>query len=168
MRARKIGQGIFSSFLILCLSSGLLSPLQADTSARSTFSVELKEWLVLEIRSGLNNLSDTGNFQASGETEIIPGRPLEVRVLLSVSERKSVALKGIIYRMGAKLNDQSVIKWHGLGDLLGEGRLSPGQVSIFAVWHDSGWKSGSLVFEEEVTEKAPDSVYRAVFTISAI
>ncbi|MBC7349147.1 MAG: hypothetical protein H5U05_04150 [Candidatus Aminicenantes bacterium] len=168
MRTRKIGEGIFSSFLILCLSCGLLSPLQADTSAGSTFSVELKEWLVLEIRSGLNHLSDSGNVQASGETEIVPGEPLEVRVLLSVSERKSVALKGIIYRTGAELNDQSVLKWYGSGDLLGEGRLSPGQVSTFAVWQGTGWKSGSLVFEEEKTEESPESVYRAVFTMSAI
>ncbi|HAR36544.1 MAG TPA: hypothetical protein DCR87_06545 [Acidobacteria bacterium] len=168
MNARRIGQGIFKSFLILCLLSGLFSPLQADTSARSAFSVELKEWLVLEIRSGLNNLSDTGNFQASGETEIIPGRPLEVRVLLSVSERKSVALKGIIYRIGTGQDALSVLHWHGAGDLQGEGMIIPGQETTFAVWENAGWKNGSLVFEEEKTEESPDSVYRAVFTISAI
>ncbi|MCR4395117.1 MAG: hypothetical protein NUW07_00105 [Candidatus Saccharicenans sp.] len=166
MREKKIGQWIFNSFLILCLSSGLLSPLQADTSARSTFSVELKEWLVLEMRSGANRLSDTGNFQASGETEFVSGQALEIRALLSVSEGKRVALKGIIYRAGAEPEDHSVLHWYGLGDLQGEGMISPGQEGTFAVWEAGGWRSGSLVFEE--TEQLQSSVYRAIFIVSAI
>ncbi|MGB9907173.1 MAG: hypothetical protein ACPLRR_07300 [Candidatus Saccharicenans sp.] len=166
MREKKIGQWIFNPFLILCLSSGWLSPLQADTSARNTFSVELKEWLVLEIRSGLNILADIGNFQASGETEFVSGQSLEIRALLSVREGKRVALKGIIYRAGAESEEHAVLHWYGLGDLKGEGMIRPGQEGTFAVWEEAGWKSGSLIFEE--TEQLPGAVYRAIFTISAI
>lgn len=165
MTERKTWQWLFNIFLIPGLLFGF-SPLQAETSAISSFSLELKEWLVLEIRSGSYNLSDTGNFQASGEIEIVPGQPLEFRVLLSVGKGRSVTLKGVIYKERSGLDTNSVLYWHGGGDLLGEGMLITGQETTFAIWKDAGWKSGSLLFEEK--EKSSESVYRAVFTISAI
>lgn len=164
---KRIRQRLFNNILLIQgLLFGLFFPLQADTSVSSSFSLELKEWLVFEIRSGLYNLSDTGNFQASGEIKIVPGQPLEFRLLLSVSRSRSVVLKGVLYREGTEIGTDSVLYWRGGGDLPGEGMLSTGQETTFAVWKDAGWKYGLLIFEEK--EKSSDSIYRAVFTISAI
>lgn len=166
MTGRKIRLGIFNLFLVLGLAIGLITSLKAETSAISSFSLELKEWLILEIRSGSFSLSDTGNFLATGEIKIVPGQPLEFRVLLSVGKGRSVALKGVIYKEGSGLDTNSVLYWNGGGDLPGEGMLITGQETTFAVWKDAGWKRGSLLFEEKT--QSSESVYRAVFTISAI
>lgn len=156
----------FFLFIICCLSIGLIAFLRADTSARASFSIELKEWLVLEIKSGSDGFSDTGNEQALGQTEILCGQPLQVRVLLSMSEGKTVALKGIIYKEGEGRFDRSVLVWRGQGDLQGEGRVLTGQESVFAVWQGSGLKTGSLVFLDP--ENIQSQRYKALFTLSAI
>ncbi len=155
-------------FLLLtgCLSIGLIAFLRADTSARASFSIELKEWLVLEIKSGSDGFSDTGNEQALGQTEILCGQPLQVRVLLSMSEGKTVALKGIIYQEGEGRFDRSVLVWRGQGDLQGEGLVLTGQESVFAVWQGSGLKTGSLIFLDP--ENNQKNGLKAMFTLSAM
>lgn len=155
-------------FLLLagCLSIGLMAFLRADTSARASFSIELKEWLVLEIKSGSDGFSDTGNEQALGQTEILCGRPLQVRVLLSMSEGKTVALKGIVYQEGESRFDRSVLVWRGQGDLQGEGLVLTGQESVFAVWQGSGLKTGSLIFLDP--ENNQKNGLKAMFTLSAM
>ncbi|MCX8160713.1 MAG: hypothetical protein N3G18_07260 [Candidatus Saccharicenans sp.] len=155
-------------FLIIAfgLAIGNLAWLRADTSASATFSIELKEWLVLEIKSAASGFSDTGNFQAQGQTQIISGQPLQVRVLLSVVDSKSVALKGIIYPEEEQTSSQRALIWRGQGDIQGQGLALTGQENTFAVWQGAGLKTGSLVFLEPADNS--DSVYKAVFTLSAI
>ncbi len=153
-------------FIICCLAAGLVPLLRADTSARTSFSIELKEWLVLEIKSGLAVFSDTGNLRALGQTEIICGQPLQVRALLSVNEGDTVALKGIIFKDGEKQSDQSVLIWQGQGDLQGQGPVLTGQENVFALWRGSGIKTGSLVFLDPENNRV--NGYKALFTLSSI
>lgn len=156
------------SFLIIAfsLSAGLLSWLRADTSARATFSLDLKEWLVLEIKSASGGFSDTGNLQALGQTEVVSGQPVQVRALLSVSENKTIALKGIVYSEGKEPENQSILMWRGQGDLQGEGLLITGQENTFAVWQGNGLKTGSLIFLER--EDDFGHTYKVSFALSAM
>lgn len=156
------------SFLIIAfsLSAGLFAWLQADTSARATFSLELKEWLVLEIKSASGGFSDTGNLQALGQTEIVSGQPVQVRALLSVSGNKTIVLKGIVYSEGEMPENQATLIWRGQGDLQGEGLVICGLENTFAVWKRNGLKSGSLIFLEP--EKNSGHNYKVSFTLSAM
>lgn len=148
------------------LSAGLFAWLRADTSARATFSLELKEWLVLEIKSASGGFSDTGNLQALGQTEIVSGQPVQVRALLSVRDGDTIALKGVIYSEGEESENQSILIWRGQGDIPGEGLLLTGQENTFAVWQGNGLKTGSLVFLEP--EDNLGHTYKARFTLSAL
>jgi len=155
-------------FLIIAfsLSAGFFAWLQADTSTRATFSLELKEWLVLEIRSASGAFSDTGNLQALGQAEIVLGQPVQVRALLSVSEGDTIALKGIIYSEEEEPDNQSILIWRGQGDIPGEGLVLVGQENTFAVWEGHGFKTGSLVFLDP--EGSSGHTYKARFILSAM
>lgn len=155
------------SFLLIavCLSAGLFTWLQADTSARATFSLELKEWLVLEIKSASGAFSDTGNFQALGQAEVVLGQPVQVRALLSVSEGDTIALKGVVYSEEGPEN-QSLLIWRGQGDIPGEGLVLTGRENTFAVWQGHGLKTGSLVFLDP--EDNSGHVLKVRFTLSAM
>lgn len=156
------------SFLLIvfCLSAGLFAWLQADTSTRTTFSLELKEWLVLEIRSASSGFSEIGNLQALGQAEIVLGQPVQVRALLSVSEGDTIALKGVIYSEEEEPENQSILIWRGQGDIPGEGLVLVGQENTFAVWQGHGLKIGSLVFLDR--EGNSGHVFKARFTLSAM
>lgn len=156
----------FFLVILFSLSIGLFARLQADTSALTSFSLELKEWLVLEVRSTSGGFSNTGNFQALGQMEIIPGQPVQLRALLSVGEGKTISLRGVVYFDGGESENQSILIWRGQGDLQGEGLVHPGQESTFAVWQGNGLKTGSLVFLEAGNNSG--AIYKAVFTLSAI
>ncbi|RFT15715.1 MAG: hypothetical protein OP8BY_0090 [Candidatus Saccharicenans subterraneus] len=139
--------------------------MRADTSTRATFSLELKEWLVLEIKSAHDGFSDTGNLQALGQAEVVLGQPVQVRALLSVSEGDTIALKGVIYSEEEPEN-QSLLIWRGQGDIQGEGLVLVGQENIYAVWQGNGLKTGSLVFLDR--EGNSGHVFKARFTLSAL
>lgn len=162
---RKCGWRKLLPIVAFVLSCGVFNLLWADTSVATTFSLELKEWLVLEIKSASGGFSNTGNSQALGQTLIVSGQPLELRILLSVNDGKTVSLKGIIYPEEETLNNQPVLIWHGQGDIQGGGQVLYGQENTFAVWRGSGLKTGSLVFLEPGNNSG--SVYKAVFTLSS-
>lgn len=168
MRKDKVKNRWRQFFLIIAssLSIGLFAWLQADTSARATFSLELKEWLVLEIKSASGSFSDTGNFQALGQVEIMSGQPVQVRAILSVSDGETIALKGVLYSEEETPGEQTMLIWRGQGDIQGEGLVLSGQESTFAVWQGNGLKNGSLIFLDP--EDNSGHIYKARFTLSAM
>ncbi len=166
---RKSGKNkrqIFFLIIIFGLAIGFIPCLRADTSVRSSFAVELKEWLVLEIKSRGTGFSDTGNLQALGQLEIVPGQPLQVRAILSVRENKTIVLKGIVYSEGKGPENLTTLIWRGEGDLQGEGLVISGLENTFAVWQGNGLKSGSLVFLEP--EGNSGHTYKVSLTLSAL
>lgn len=168
MRKDKVKNRWRQFFLIIAssLSIGLFAWLQADTSTRATFSLDLKEWLVLEIKSASGGFSDTGNLQALGQTEVVSGQPVQVRALLSVSNGDTIALKGVIYSEEETPGKQTMLIWRGQGDIQGEGLLLTGQENTFAVWQGNGLKTGSLVILDP--EDNSGHIYKARFTLSAM
>ncbi|MBC7361637.1 MAG: hypothetical protein H5U06_05055 [Candidatus Aminicenantes bacterium] len=149
--------------MILSVFSGLM----ADSTATASFSVELKEWLVLEINSGASKMEGRGNNSAFLTTDIVSGEPVEIRALLSVAPGRTVTLRGTIFTQNPTGSDQpQIIEWIGQGDLSGRGQVRLNQETIFATWQGSGLKNGSIVFYNK--DKNTGSNWKASFVLSSI
>jgi len=144
----------------------VFSWLKADSIAVAGFSVELKEWLVLEINSGPARIAARGNNSAFLATEIISGQPVEIRALLSVASGRTVTLRGTIFAQNQTGSDQPQIEWIGDGDVSGRGQVTLNQETIFATWQGSGLKNGSIVFYNK--DKNTGSNWKASFVLSSI
>ncbi|MDI6845529.1 MAG: hypothetical protein QME28_05255 [Candidatus Saccharicenans sp.] len=161
---KQIGRINLPAVLIFTILAGSAF---ADTSVSGTFSVELREWLVLEINSGIQAGADRGSGSVSVMTEIKKGQPVFVRALLSAGHSRMVVLKGRIQKVRQDVNNQSHrLFWSGEGDLSGKGVVHFDQETTFAVWRGQGYKAGSLNFYSSVEGNEED--YLAVFYLSAI
>jgi len=151
-------------FLFFSVFSWLI----ADATATASFSVELKEWLVLEINSGAARIESHGNSSAFLTTEIVSGQPVEIRALLSVAPGRTVTLRGTIFAQNPTASDQPQpqIEWIGEGDVSGRGQVRLNQETILATWQGSGLKKGSIVFYD--IDKNNDSGWMASFVLSSI
>jgi len=151
-------------FLVFSVFSWLM----ADATATASFSVELKEWLVLEINSGAARIESHGNSSAFLTTEIVSGQPVEIRALLSVAPGRTVTLRGTIFAQNPTASDQPQpqIEWIGEGDVSGRGQVRLNQEIILATWQGSGLKNGSIVFYNK--DKNTGSNWKASFVLSSI
>ncbi|MDD8019748.1 MAG: hypothetical protein PHU81_00985 [Acidobacteriota bacterium] len=163
---RQAGKTIIMAVAVVLLIAGLPAYLQAGSSTIARFSVEIKEWLVLEINSGAENLSDYGNSEAAVSTCIIVGQPVYIKALLSAGNEKTVSLKGSIYPESHARQNETVLYWVGGADLSGAGAVSLQEEVTFAIWKGQGLKNGTLIFWD--SGQSGETKYRAVFSISAI
>ncbi len=161
---KKVGKNIFPAVLIFIILAGGVF---ADTSVSGTFSVELREWLVLEINTGIQTGADRGSGSVSVVAEIKKGQPVIIRALLSAGRSRTVILKGKIQKVQQDVNNQSQgLFWSGEGDLSGKGVVHFNQETTFAVWIGQGYKAGSLNFYS--SGEGNEENYIAVFYLSAI
>lgn len=140
--------------------------LMADSTATASFSVQLKEWLVLEINSGTARMEGRGNNSAFLTTEIVSGQPVEIRALLSVASGRNVILRATIFAQNSMASEEPQIEWIGQGDVIGRGQMRLNQETILATWQGSGLKNGSIVFYNK--NKNTDSSWMASFVLSSI
>jgi len=151
-------------FLFVFLPTGL----KGEDSSRTTFVVELKEWLVMEIVSGPTRVEAQNHSLAVLQTEIISGEPVEVRALLSVSPERTVVLKGTIYDSEFSSLGSGQLKWVGEGDISGRGEVNLNQENIFATWRGPGFKKGTLIFYGPEQNGTRGEKWVANFVLSAI
>ena len=140
------------------------SPLLAETTVSSRFSLNLQEWLVLEIGQRALSGAGAGNQDLTMETEITTGQSIQVKALLSAGIHKTIVLKGTVY--SREDNYSEVLQWIGEGDLSGSGFIKTGQETVLAVWRGQGLKSGKLMFFNPEGENG--KAYRAVFVLSSL
>ncbi len=148
----------------ICLWACAFSPLLAETTVSSRFSLNLQEWLVLEIGQRALPGAGAGNQDLTLETEITSGQSIQVKALLSAGIHKTVVLKGTVY--SREDNSSEVLQWIGEGDLSGAGFIKTGQETVLAVWRGQGLKSGKLLFFNSEGENG--KAYRAVFVLSSL
>lgn len=168
-RKRKIKKGLKNHqllifFLASFLLSGLTSGLLARTDKTVSISLNLEEWLILEVISDNFQAKDTSHGQAQVELIINPGQPILVRALLAMSHGKKAVLNGILSspenlepQFGLKL------KWQGKGDLSGAGLINLNESTALAIWQDQGLKSGTIIFEN-IYEGSPFPL-KGIFTL---
>ncbi|MGB9835387.1 MAG: hypothetical protein ACPLRX_01450 [Candidatus Saccharicenans sp.] len=139
----------------------------ADTSARAHFSVEIKEWLVLELSTPGMTVSRTDSNQAAVVTEVEAGQPVEIKALLSMAPGKDVLLKGIIY--GAETDSQDeLLQWTGEGEINGLGWLRLNQEFTIAAWAGPGLKQGRLILKAPDDKIQPARRWKAVFLLTSL
>ncbi|MGQ9579249.1 MAG: hypothetical protein ACUVWQ_11585 [Candidatus Aminicenantales bacterium] len=140
--------------------------LRGDSQSNGTFSVELKEWLILEIDSAGNQIIDRGQKTASLQAEITVGQPIIVRALISAGHLKTVVLKGRVHSDNLDEEGVKFLLWSGQGDLDGGGLITLNHEETFITWQGQGLKTGILFFENQGESKNHN--YHAVFYLSAI
>lgn len=122
--------------------------LLANTEKAVSFSLNLEEWLILEVISDNFQVSDIGHRQAQVETTIIPDQPVFIRAFLAIRPGKKVVLKTILFPL-EKTDAESCLqlKWQGEGDLAGGGLINLYESTALATWQNQGLKTGSINFE---------------------
>jgi hypothetical protein len=162
-REQLLKLGACLSLILLLGVAGL-----AQNTANLRISVEVKEWLVLQIGApGFNDLK-SGQEQAVVITDVIAGQPVEVKALLSVAAGKTVLLKGTIFGSGQNSSGNDILAWSGEGELNGQGLVRLNQEFTFATWSGPGFKEGRLVFKRpEPTSSAPER-WQAVFLLVSL
>jgi|GEM_PF-2476570 len=155
---------VVASGLLLVFSSFLW--LRADATLASGFSLEIKEWLILEIDSGAQKMAARGNDNTSLIAEIISGRPVEIRAMISVEREKTVVLRGTVLANVENALEESQIEWVGQGEIRGKGQVRLNQETVFGIWQGSGTRRGRIIFYESGGESNHSyNRYKGMFTL---
>ncbi|MGB4704895.1 MAG: hypothetical protein WBI18_07480 [Candidatus Saccharicenans sp.] len=148
--------------LIIFSGNGL-----ASSSAIKTFTVEIKEWLVLEINTGIQVVAERGSGSLTAVAEVKMGQPVMIKALLSAGHNRTVVLRGKLQALNREgINQAQKLFWSGNGDLSGSGLIYLNKETTFAVWRGQGYRAGSLNFYS--SEETDGEIYLGVFYLSAI
>lgn len=140
----------------------------ADSSTHASFSVEIKEWLVLQVTTPGVFQTRTGNEQTLVLSEVVSGQPVEIKALLSVASGKTVVLKGMIVARESGVSESEILEWTGSGDLSGHGLVTLNQETVFAAWAERGMKEGSLIFKRPGGREDAQERWQAIFVLTSL
>lgn len=149
----------------LCFFSlALCNLLLAEATASGTFSLTLKEWLVLEINTGITSKAEAGRGRLVMDTEITTGQIIEIKAILSAGHHRMSVLKAIVF--SSEDNFSEVFQWIGMGDVSGSGFLKTNQEFVLAAWQDQGTRDGKLILLS--SEGQDVKTYRVAFVLSSL
>jgi len=141
-----------NSLLILLLIGSIvfITKLNAISSSESVkLSVEIKEFLLLEIFTPSQTLTNCGQSSAQVTTNFnIDDNPVNIRVILSVPRNQEVQLRVQTY--GDLINSQgetfpiSNVAWQASGAGFNDGILSKDSPQIMASWTGQGFYQGTI------------------------
>lgn len=141
-------EGLFSLILTFAFLSALPFELLATTDKTTSITLNLEEWLILEVTSNNFQAKDIGNKQAQVEALITAGHPVYVRALLAVSPGKKVTLNAVLFNLENSDSESDLkLKWLGEGDLISSGLISLNKPTTLAQWQNQGLKTGTIIFE---------------------
>lgn len=155
---------LFFLLLVFAFLSALPSELLATTEKTTYITLNLEEWLILEVTSDNFQAKDTGNEQAQVETLITAGQPVYIRALLAVSSGKKVTLNAVLFNLEKSGSESDLrLKWRGEGDLAGSGLINLNEFTTIANWQNQGSKTGTIIFEN-IYESRP-FLLKGIFSI---
>jgi hypothetical protein len=160
---RKVVKTLATSLLIIF---SVFSWLRADATVAGGFSLEIKEWLILEIDPGAQKMASRGNDNTSLMAEITSGRPVEIRALVSIEREKTAVLRSTVLANVENALEESQVEWVGQGDIRGQGQMRLNQETVLAIWQGPGIRKGSIVFYE--SERDVNRTWKAIFTLSSL
>jgi len=147
----KKGRGFSPFFILLSIIIFFSAPFLVTSvdSQEVSFSVNLKEWLILEVSTPSGVIKGEGTSSARVSSELnINQNPVDIRVLLCVSQNQEVKLR--VHALG-DLNDSqgntfpvSKVSWKSTGEGFRNGRLDKDYAQIMGVWRGPGYHRGEV------------------------
>ena len=163
-----------SFFLLLFPQIGLSQSGNIDFPSSAGFTIDLKEWFVLEVSTGTEILASQGNSMAdTGSIVRLEGHPIQIRAYVSVAPGQSVELR--VQALGDLVGPQgdilpvSAIAFRGSGDGFQSGSLSKSQPALIARWVGAGLRQGTVhYYSMGGKAQIGDLTQKVVYSLSAI
>jgi hypothetical protein len=164
----------FASFLLLFPLIGESQSGNIDFPNSTGFTVDLKEWFVLEVSTDSETLASYGNSMADvASTLRLEENPVQIRAHVSVARGRTVELR--VQALGDLISPQgntlpvSQIAWRGSGNGFFSGSLSNSEPVVIARWVGSGLRQGSVqYYATNGGAHIGDLKQKVVYSLSAI
>ena len=161
-------------FLAIVTGTGLaVSPAETESSTMS-FSVNLKEWFVLEVQTPEAVLKSEGEKGANvTATMSADGIPALVKALTAVAGNQAVELRiqvfGDLVGPSGETLPLSDVSWEGNGDGFLSGRFTSMGNGVLARWSGPGFHEGSVrYFSPKADFSETKYTQRIVYSLTAI
>lgn len=120
-----------------------------NRSQQVSFSVTLREWLVLEVRTPSKILYSKGNSRVSVSSELkMDNNPVDIRVLLCVPRNQEVHLRvqalGDLRDYKGRTYPISKVGWKSRGEGFRDGKLEKNSPQIMGMWKGPGYHEGTV------------------------
>jgi hypothetical protein len=163
-----------SFFLLLFPQIGLAQSGNIDFPSSAGFTIDLKEWFILEVSTGNEILAPQGNSMTDAVSIVrLEGHPIQIRAIVSVAPGQSVELR--VQALGDLVSPQgdtlpvSAIAFRGSGDGFLSGSLNKSQPALIARWVGAGLRQGTVdYYSIDGRAQIGDFTQRIVYSLSAI
>ena len=159
--------------LFLAMMTGAayaVSP-ETGTSGAVSFSVNLREWFVLEVQTPDVHMESSGAAGAGVTTTMSPdGIPARIKALAVVAHNQTVELKvqvfGDLVGPSGETLPLSDVTWAGSGEGFLSGRFTPAGSAVLARWMGPGFHEGTVqYFSPQANETGRKYVQRIVYSL---
>lgn len=162
--------------LFLAILTGTSLAMSPATSKSSTmsFSVDLKEWFVLEVQTPDAVLESSGAAGANVAATMSPdGIPALVKALTVVANNQAVELRvqvfGDLVGPSGETLPLSEVAWEGAGDGFQSGQFNSTGNGVLAHWVGPGFHEGSVRYFSPKTDLSQKKyTQRIVYSLMAI
>jgi len=136
-------------FLAFFLIIGVNSSRGLSDSKNLVVSVELREWLMLEVSTSSEHLKSEGTSSCSvAGTLNVEDNPVNIRALVCVPKNQVVQLHvqalGDLLGQGGETIPISNVAWRSIGTGFSDGILGKGTPQVMASWIGPGFYNGSI------------------------
>ena len=136
-------------FLALFFKAGLSQPGPSESSSSVAFSVELREWFVLEVSTPSEVVKSEGASEASVTSALnLEDNLVQIRAFASVAKNQVVELRvqalGDLMGSLREIIPISDIAWEGFGEGFLNGCLNKNGSEIMARWVGPGFHQGAV------------------------
>jgi hypothetical protein len=161
-------------FLAILTGMGLAMSPAATESSPMSFSVDLKEWFVLEVQTPEAVLKSDGAKGANVTATMSPdGGPALVKALTAVAGNQAVELRvqvfGDLIGPSGETLPLSEVSWEGTGDGFLSGQFTSMGNGVLARWTGPGFHEGAVRYFSPKTELSETKyTQRIVYSLMAI
>lgn len=163
-----------SFFLLLFPLTGLSQSRDFDSPGSAGFSVELKEWFVLEISADSEMSASQDNSMATVASELkLEDSHVHIRAFVSVVQNQTIELR--VQALGDLIDSRgnvfpvAKIALKSAGDGFQSGGLSKSQPTVIARWVGSGFRQGTVQYcALDGQAQKGDFAQTVIYSLSAI
>jgi hypothetical protein len=158
-------------FLAILTGTGwAVSPATSESNAMS-FTVNLREWFVLEVQTSEANLESSGATGANVTATMSPdGIPARIKALTVVANSRAVELRvqvfGDLVGPSGETLPLSEVSWAGAGDGFQSGQFTSSGSAVLASWVGPGYHEGTVqYFSPKTNATGGKYVQRIVYSL---
>ena len=160
--------------LFLAIVAGTAWAVSPAVDESLSFTVNLKEWFVLEVQTSEAKTEASGAKGATVTTTMSPdGIPSRIKALTVVANNQAVELRvqvfgDLVGPLGETL-PLSDVAWEGTGDGFLSGRFNSTGSAVLARWSGPGYHEGSVQYFAPKTDSTSKKyVQRVVYSLNSI